>query len=89
MLDKHLTRTMVYGLLTWAILLSAVPGATAEPGSVYCTSPSVALGAVRDGLLTLTTLHSIVVSTAFARAGARRGKQAATMARLCQDEGVV
>jgi hypothetical protein len=43
------------------------------------TSPSVALEAVRDGLLTLTTLHSIVVSTASARADARGGKKDATM----------
>src|SRR4029079_5876162 len=43
------------------------------------TDPSVALGALRDCLLTLTTLHSIVVSTASARA----------MARLCKDEVVV
>ena len=53
------------------------------------TGPSVALGALGDCLLTLTTLHSIVVSTASARADARCGKQDATMARWCEDEVVV
>ena len=53
------------------------------------TGPSVALGAVRDGLWTLTTLHSIVVATALARADVRGEKQDATMARCCKDEVVV
>ena len=59
----------------------------------YCisdiTDPSVALGAVRACLLTLTTLHSIVVSTASARTDARGGQKDTTMARLCSDEVVV
>jgi hypothetical protein len=52
------------------------------------TGPYVALGALRDGLLTLTTLYSIVVSTASARADARGGKQDATRARLCEEDVV-
>jgi hypothetical protein len=55
----------------------------------HLTGSSVALGAVWDGLLTLATLHSIVVLIASARADARGEKQDATMARWCEDEVVV
>ena len=52
------------------------------------TGSSAALGALRECRLTLTTLHSIVVATASARADARGGKQDATRACLCEEEVV-
>jgi len=52
------------------------------------TGSSAALGALRECRLTLTTLHSIVVTTASARADARGGKQDATRACLCEEEVV-
>lgn len=72
--------------LGWSCSLRAI--GPSYPRDVHAIGPSLALGALRDGFLTLMTRHSIVSVTAAARADARGGTQDATMARWCSEEVV-